>query len=135
MRRTMGRLPAETRLGAIRLRVGDVARLRAFYETTVGLAPLVGGDDGEVVVLGVDGLPLVELVSAPEAPPRPPGSTGLFHLALLVPSRADLARTLRRLGASGWQLAGASDHLVSEGLYLADPDSCLQTLSQDFCLN
>ncbi|MCZ7589996.1 MAG: VOC family protein [Gaiella sp.] len=116
----MGALPAETRLGAIRLRVGDVERLREFYETTIGLRTL-GVTDG-VTSLGVDGEPLVELVADRDAPPRPPRSTGLFHLALLVPTRADLARTLRRVAGSGWPLAGASDHLVSEALYLADPE-------------
>jgi len=116
----MGRLPADARLGAIRLRAGDVERLRDFYETTIGLEPLEG-EEG-VVSLGVDGTPLVELVAGPEAPVRPPRTTGLFHLALLVPTRADLARTLRRVADSGWPLSGASDHLVSEALYLSDPE-------------
>ena len=116
----MGRLPADARLGAIRLRAGDVGRLRDFYETTIGLQALDGG--GDVVLLGVDGSPLVELVPGPDAPSRPPRSTGLFHLALLVPTRADLARTLRRVAGSGWPLSGASDHLVSEALYLSDPE-------------
>jgi catechol 2,3-dioxygenase len=116
----MGRLPADTRLGAIRLRAGDADRLRAFYETTIGLEALAT-DDG-VTALGVDGRALVELVSDPGAPPRPPRSTGLFHLALLVPTRADLARTLRRVAGAGWPLSGASDHLVSEALYLSDPE-------------
>ena len=67
----MGRLPADTRLGAIRLRAGDVDRLRAFYETTIGLEAL-GADDG-ITALGVDGRPLVELVSSC---PRAPTSRG-----------------------------------------------------------
>jgi len=116
----MGRLPPETRLGAIRLRAGDAGRLRDFYETTIGLVPL-DGEDG-VVSLGVGGTSLVELVPGPQAPARPPRSTGLFHLALLVPTRAALARTLRRVAGSGWRLSGASDHLVSEALYLSDPE-------------
>jgi len=116
----MGALPADTRLGAIRLRAVDVDRLRDFYETTVGLV-LLDGEDG-VTTLGADGTPLVELVSDPQALPRASRSTGLFHLALLVPTRADLARTLRRVAASGWSLSGASDHLVSEALYLSDPE-------------
>jgi catechol 2,3-dioxygenase len=116
----MGELPAEARLGAIRLRAGDVERLREFYETTIGL-PVLRTADG-VTSLGVNGAPLVELVGDPEAPARPPRTTGLFHLALLVPTRADLARTLRRVGGSGGRLSGASDHLVSEALYLSDPE-------------
>lgn len=116
----MGRLPPDARLGAIRLRAGDIGRLRDFYERTIGLAPLDGGNG--VVSLGVGRTPLVELVSDPDAPSRPPRSAGLFHLALLVPTRADLARTLRRVAGSGWSLSGASDHLVSEALYLSDPE-------------
>ena len=116
----MSLLPAETRLGAIRLRAGDADRLRAFYEQTIGLEVL--GDAAGVATLGAGGKPLVEILADPAAPPRPPGSTGLFHLALLVPTRADLARTLRRVADSRWPLSGASDHLVSEALYLADPE-------------
>ena len=116
----MGLLPAETRLGAIRLRAGDADRLRAFYEQTIGLE--CSATPTGVATLGAGGRPLVELLADPAAPPRPPGSTGLFHLALLVPTRADLARTLRRVADSRWPLSGASDHLVSEALYLADPE-------------
>jgi catechol 2,3-dioxygenase len=116
----MGELPADARLGAIRLRVGDLDRLRGFYERTIGLRT-IRVEDG-VTTMGANGAPLVELVADPAAPSRPPRSTGLFHLALLLPTRADLARTLRRLVESGRRLSGASDHLVSEALYLSDPD-------------
>ena len=116
----MSELPAETRLGAIRLRAGDAGLLRDFYERVIGLRGLAAGNG--VTALGAGGLPLVELVSAPDAPARPPRTTGLFHLALLVPTRADLARALRRVFEKGWHLSGASDHLVSEALYLSDPE-------------
>lgn len=53
---------------------------------------------------------------------RPAGTTGLFHLALLVPSRAELARSIHRVQTAGWRFTGASDHLVSEALYLDDPE-------------
>lgn len=69
-----------------------------------------------------DGRALVHLVAQPDAPPRPPRTTGLFHLALLVPTRAELARAVRRVTAAGWSFTGASDHLVSEALYLDDPE-------------
>jgi catechol 2,3-dioxygenase len=116
----MGDLPAESRLGAIRLRVGDLERLERFYEEAIGLRTLSG--DG-VTALGVDdGKPLVELEADADAPPRPSHTTGLFHLAILVPARADLAAALRRVVAAGWRLSGASDHLVSEALYLSDPE-------------
>ena len=117
----MGELPAETRLGAIRLRVADLERMRRFYNEAIGLRSSPGSDG--VVSLGVDdGWALVELEHSPDAPPRPPHTTGLFHLAILVPTRADLAAALRRVVAAGWRLSGASDHLVSEALYLSDPE-------------
>ena len=115
----MAELPADARLGAIRLRVGDVERMTRFYDEAIGLRVL---EDRPVVRLGVDGTTLVELEAAPDAPPRPSHTTGLFHLALLVPARADLAHVLRRVVAAGWRLTGASDHLVSEALYLRDPE-------------
>jgi len=116
----MAELPADTRLGAIRLRAGDVGLLRDFYERAIGLRALESSDT--VALLGAGDGALVELVSDPDAPARPPRTTGLFHLALLVPARADLARALRRVFEAGWHLSGASDHLVSEALYLSDPE-------------
>jgi len=116
----MAELPADTRLGAIRLRAGDVGLLRDFYERAIGLRA-VSSNDG-ITVLGTEDGPLIELVAAPDAPVRPRGTTGLFHLALLVPARVDLAHALRRVFDAGWHLSGASDHLVSEALYLSDPE-------------
>jgi catechol 2,3-dioxygenase len=115
----MGELPADARLGAIRLRAADAERLARFYEEAIGLEVV---EDGPITGLGVDGRALVELEPDRDAPPRPPHTTGLFHLALLVPTRADLARALRRVVAAGSRLTGASDHLVSEALYLRDPE-------------
>jgi catechol 2,3-dioxygenase len=117
----MGELPADVRLGAIRLRVADADVERRFYEAVIGLRRLAL--EGGITALGVDGGPsLVELVADPDAVPRPPRSTGLFHLALLTPTRRDLAQALRRVVGAGWRLSGASDHLVSEALYLSDPE-------------
>jgi len=106
--------------GAVRLRVADLAGEREFYERAIGLRALETGD--EMVRLGVDGTAVVELISSPTASPRPPRTTGLFHLAILVPGRAALARALARVADAGWRLTGASDHLVSEALYLSDPE-------------
>jgi catechol 2,3-dioxygenase len=101
--------------------VADIDALSEFYERVVGLRGLER--DGELARLGPDGgEPLVELVAAPGAPPAPTFSTGLFHLAILVPDRAELSRALRRVIEQGWRLTGASDHLVSEALYLRDPE-------------
>ena len=114
-------IPPDTAIGKVRLRVADIDGLTTFYERVVGLRA-VERDNG-VARLGPDGgAPLVELVSAPDAPPAPSFSTGLFHLAVLVPDRAELARSLQRVAGAGWRLTGASDHLVSEALYLQDPE-------------
>jgi catechol 2,3-dioxygenase len=118
--------PSETRvdpatsIGAVRLTVADVDRTRSFYEHAIGLTTHEASDG--VARLGTGAETLVELSSKPDAPPRPPGTTGLFHLAVLVPSRLELARALRRVIDADWRFTGASDHLVSEALYLNDPE-------------
>ena len=110
-----------TRMGPVRLTVADLARARAFYARALGLSDLAA--EGRIARLGpVGGPALVELEGRPEAPPRPRRSTGLFHLALLVPDRPELARALRRVIEAGASFTGASDHLVSEALYLDDPE-------------
>jgi catechol 2,3-dioxygenase len=106
--------------GPVRLTVVDPERQSDFYETTIGLERLDSSNG--VARLGSGDTRLVELDTAPEAPPRPPRTTGLFHLAIVVPTRADLARALRRVTSSGWRFTGAADHLVSEALYLDDPE-------------
>ena len=106
--------------GPVRLRVADLDSQHEFYERSLGLSPIDSGDG--VARLGSDGTPVVELDHRADAPARPPRTTGLFHLAILLPSRADLARALRRVADAGWRLTGASDHLVSEALYLSDPE-------------
>jgi catechol 2,3-dioxygenase len=108
-------------IGAVRLNVADLERAQRFYEQVIGLRAL--DREAQLVRLGVDGpAALVELAGRPDAPGRPPRTTGLFHLAILLPSRADLAQALRRVTEAGWRLSGASDHLVSEALYLRDPE-------------
>src|SRR5829696_7450881 len=114
-------IPPDTTIGMVRLRVADLNDLTTFYERVIGLEAVDRG--GDVTRLGAaQGEPLVELAGAPDAPPAPSFSTGLFHLAILVPDRAALARSLQRVAAAGWRLTGASDHLVSEALYLQDPE-------------
>jgi catechol 2,3-dioxygenase len=108
-----------TEMGAVSLTVADPERVRDFYRDAIGLSELDSKDS--TIRLGRE-RPIVELIGDPDAPPRPRNSTGLFHLAILVPSRADLARSLQRLADAGWRLTGASDHLVSEALYLNDPE-------------
>jgi catechol 2,3-dioxygenase len=114
-------LPPSTAVGPLRLTVADVAGVAGFYERAIGL--VTHDRDGDVVRLGpAAGAPLLELVGRAGAPARAGGASGLFHVALLVPSRLELARALRRLLAAGGSLHGASDHLVSEALYTADPE-------------
>ena len=117
-------IPSETHIGPVCLTVADLDREREFYERAIGLRVLgdEGDADGSTLRLGADGTVAIELIGDPDAPPRRRGTTGLFHLAILVPSRADLASALRRVVGAGGPLAGASDHLVSEALYLADPE-------------
>lgn len=106
--------------GPVRLRVADLDAQRDFYERAIGLSPLDSGDG--VARLGANGTAAVELDRSADAPPRPPGTTGLFHLAILVPDRPALAAALARTVRAGGRFSGASDHLVSEALYLNDPE-------------
>jgi catechol 2,3-dioxygenase len=111
----------DANIGTVRLTVADLARSRYFYERALGLRATERDDAS--LELGVDGEPpLIELTADAAAPSPPRRVTGLFHLAVLLPSRRDLAVALRRLAEARVPLDGASDHLVSEALYLHDPD-------------
>jgi catechol 2,3-dioxygenase len=117
-----GRLDPAATVGAVALTVADLERSRRFYTSVLGMHELGVGTDGSLTLGGPDGAELLVLSGDPAAPPRNPRQTGLFHFAVLVPSRFDLARALLGLVNARWPLAGASDHLVSEALYLSDPD-------------
>ena len=110
-----------TRMGVVRLTVADLDRSRSFYETAIGLR-VFERDNGSLALGPSTGEALVELHGDSSAPALDRRATGLFHLAILVPTRLDLALALARLGQARWPLDGASDHLVSEALYLSDPD-------------
>lgn len=111
--------PATT-LGPTRLTVADISRSLSFYEGVLGMA-VDRRPDGSVG-LRAGGAALLTLDELPGARPKPPRATGLYHVALLLPSRQELARVIRRLAETRYPLGGASDHLVSEALYLDDPD-------------
>jgi catechol 2,3-dioxygenase len=113
-----------TSLGAVSLTVSDLGRARAFYEQVLGLVPVpAASDNGPLALTDAGGGPaLVVLHEDRDSAPFDPRRSGLFHLAILVPSRIELARSLRRLADARWPLDGAADHLVSEALYLRDPD-------------
>lgn len=119
---TTTRLPAATTLGAAHLTVADLPRALAFYREILGLAAVETATGS--VALSPNGAttPILTLTEIAGARPKPPRTTGLYHVAILLPTRLDLGRTLRRLVESDYPLQGASDHLVSEALYLADPD-------------
>jgi catechol 2,3-dioxygenase len=113
----------DTTIGTVRLTVADLDRSQMFYERSLGMSAAHGeGGTLELRPGSGGGRPLLELTGDPAAPPPGPRSTGLFHLAVLVPTRLELARALARLAHTRWPLDGASDHLVSEALYLSDPD-------------
>jgi catechol 2,3-dioxygenase len=106
-------------VGAVHLTVSDLGRSLAYYREVVGLELLDRGDGR--ASLGSGGRELLVLVE--EAGARPAtGYTGLYHFALLVPERADLARWLAHAARDRVPLVGLSDHFVSEALYLSDPD-------------
>ena len=114
------RLPDATHIDSVSLEVGDLARSVGFYTDVIGLEAIRTADG--LATLGLGGRMLVELTETPGAPPFPVSATGLYHLAILVESRVELGRSLARLVERGYPLGGASDHLVSEALYLTDPD-------------
>jgi catechol 2,3-dioxygenase len=111
----------DTSIGAVRLTVSDLARSRAVYERAIGLVA-TEQDDGTVALGPAGGPALIELQGDSAAPALRRRATGLYHLAILLPTRRDLAAALARLAQARWPLDGASDHLVSEALYLSDPD-------------
>jgi catechol 2,3-dioxygenase len=115
------RIDPDTALGPVRLTVSDLDRSRVFYERAIGLRT-TELEDG-TLGLGVPGGPaLLELRGDSSAPRLNRRAPGLYHLAILVPTRLDLAFALARLVQARWPLDGASDHMVSEALYLSDPD-------------
>ena len=116
------RLPDETRLGAVRLQVAELARSVAFYESTLGFRVVDRDETSARLAAHGDARPIVELHERRGA--KPAGRRahlGLYHFAILLPDRASLGRFVRHLADSGVR-AGAGDHLVSEAFYLNDPD-------------
>ena len=114
-------LPADAHIGSVSLTVTDLERSVSFYRDVLGFKELVHKDSTSL--LSADGgRALVYLHERRDAVAKPRRSTGLFHFAILVPSRAALGRSLRRLADRQWPLSGVADHLVSEALYLNDPD-------------
>jgi catechol 2,3-dioxygenase len=115
------RLDPGVAVGPVHLNVQSLDRSLALYHDVLGLEPHPRSTT--TVALSVPGEhPLVLLTEDPSAPPKPSRAPGLYHMAILVPSRADLGRILLRLSHTGYAVQGASDHGVSEAVYLADPE-------------
>jgi catechol 2,3-dioxygenase len=118
-------IDSKVRIGHVHLKVADLERSLAFYRDVLGfeVSQRMGRQAAFISAGGYHhhiGLNTWE--SAGGSPP-PPGTTGLFHVAILYPTRALLADALRRVLRAGIELDGASDHGVSEALYLRDPDN------------
>ena len=107
-------------VGQAHLLVKDLARVSDFYQKIIGLAVIEKSPSGEI--LGVNGQPLLTLTTTQNAARAPRTAAGLFHTAFLMPTRKDLAHWLAHAAHNNVQLQGASDHLVSEAIYLADPE-------------
>ncbi|AQL41891.1 glyoxalase [Halorientalis sp. IM1011] len=114
-----GTLPADTHVGRVTLAVGDLDPTLAFYRDVVGLRVHEERDDE--ATLGDGTTSFLSLRERPDARPRGATAAGLFHTAFCVPSRAALGDALERIDEQ-WRLDGASDHRVSEALYLSDPE-------------
>ena len=111
---------APLRIGRVRLRVRNIDAVSEFYQHVLGLAII--DQNAGAITLGAGKVPLLELSGDPSATPRHARDAGLFHTAFLLPSRVDLAHWLGHAFTLGIKLQGASDHIVSEAFYLADPE-------------
>lgn len=116
------RLPDATRVGRVSVQVRDLQRSLDYYTEVIGLRVVERDDHAAALAAHGDGRPLVRLHADPGTQPVPRrGVFGLYHFALLLPDRASLGRFVTHLAALDVR-AGAADHLVSEALYLTDPD-------------
>lgn len=118
------RMPAGTTIGHVHLTVSDLDRALAFYRDVLGFE-VTTRYGNQAVFLSAGGYHHhvgLNTWAGRGASPPPPGRTGLYHFAILLPDRASLARAVKRVVEAGWPLEGASDHGVSEAVYLRDPD-------------
>jgi catechol 2,3-dioxygenase len=117
-------IDARVRIGHVHLKVADLERALKFYRDVLGfeLTQHLGRQAAFLSAGGYHHHIGLNIWESAGGPPPPPGTTGLYHLAIVYPTRALLADALRRLLAAGIELEGASDHGVSEALYLRDPD-------------
>lgn len=118
------KIPAGARIGHVHLKVSDLKRALWFYCDLLGfeLQQFYGDQAAFISAGGYHHHIGLNTWESKGGSPPPPGTTGLFHTAILYPSRAELANALKRLVDNKYPLDGASDHGVSEALYLRDPD-------------
>jgi catechol 2,3-dioxygenase len=114
----------QTTIGHVHLTVADLARAERFYTEVLGFEVTARFGD-EVVFMSAGGYHhhiALNTWAGKNAKPRPPGTTGLYHFAIRLPNRLELAKMVKRLIDFGVKIDGASDHTVSESVYLRDPD-------------
>ncbi|QMV18134.1 glyoxalase [Granulicella sp. 5B5] len=118
-------LHPDVRIGHVHLRVADLDRALAFYHGVLGfeITQRMGNSAAFLSAGGYHHHIGINTWESLGGQPPPPGSTGLYHLAILYPTRAELGNALQRLIHAKIQLDGAADHGVSEALYLRDPDN------------
>lgn len=117
-----GRLPADTTVGPVSLRVGDIEQALAFYGDTLGFRVVERSAATATLAATPDEPVLIHLEGRPGVRHRAEGTPGLYHFAVLFPDRRDLGRTLLRLFEMRVPFQGFADHGISEAAYLADPD-------------
>jgi catechol 2,3-dioxygenase len=117
-------IPAQTRIGHVHLKVSDLERSLAFYQDLLGfeLITLYGDQAAFISAGGYHHHIGLNTWHSKGAGPAPVNYPGLYHTAIVYPTRKDLARILQRLLEEEYPLTGASDHGVSEAIYLNDPD-------------
>ena len=115
-------LPDETKIGYVHLQVSDLERSLHFYETLVGLKRVRESGGTVWLAASKDGPIMLILSERKGARPKPAHSTGLYHTAIRFPNRRELAKVFHRLYRNSVVFQGFSDHLVSEAIYLSDPD-------------
>lgn len=117
-------IPKQTRIGHVHLKVANLERSLDFYCGLLGFELMVryGADAAFISAGGYHHHIGLNVWFSKDGPTPPQNAIGLFHTAILLPTRKDLATMLKRLGDNGYPLTGTADHGVSEALYLNDPD-------------
>ena len=116
------RLPAHARISAIHIRVSDVRAAIDFYADLVGFRVIEKSKTSALLHSEREHISVIRLTQSSGAPSRTPRSAGLFHVAFRYPDRRELSHALRRFLHARYRITGAADHLVSDAIYLSDPD-------------